>query len=307
MILDQLLFLLLFVAYISFASTKVVQRLQKFAQIRLGPWLLLLLLLLPYILLAIPEASGVGEFGQGLVIMGLYLAMPALCSLYRPPHAKALHPLDIAAILFFWLPIEFDWLPPVYFNLSPDIELKGNLLLAILLALLCFLVFRPLPKIGYTFRLTLADLRPALLSLLLFSLTAIPFGILTRFLIPSITPFRPLQWVGSWLLGYLFTALPEELLFRGIIQNQLQQRFATLPRLTRWASLAALLVGSLIFGLAHLNNGTTNYPVPNWMYALMATAAGIAYGYTWHKTNKITASAFVHATVNFIWGILLGG
>jgi len=39
----------------------------------------------------------------------------------------------------------------------------------------------------------------------------------------------------------------------------------------------------------------------------MATLAGLAYGWTWRKTGKITASAVVHATVNFVWGILLSG
>jgi membrane protease YdiL (CAAX protease family) len=43
------------------------------------------------------------------------------------------------------------------------------------------------------------------------------------------------------------------------------------------------------------------------MYAMMATLAGLAYGWTWRKTGKVTGSAVVHTTVNFIWGILLGG
>ena len=96
-----------------------------------------------------------------------------------------------------------------------------------------------------------------------------------------------------------FTALPEELLFRGIIQNQIGARVRN-----EWLALA---LASVIFGLSHLNNSTLNYPTPNWMYALMATLAGLAYGYTWRRTGKITASAVVHASVNFVWGVLLQG
>jgi membrane protease YdiL (CAAX protease family) len=42
------------------------------------------------------------------------------------------------------------------------------------------------------------------------------------------------------------------------------------------------------------------------MYS-MASLAGLAYGWTWRKTGRITAAAIVHATVNFVWGILFGG
>ena len=100
--------------------------------------------------------------------------------------------------------------------------------------------------------------------------------------------------------GYLFTALPEELLFRGVIQNLLERRFPQWPGLT--IGLAAV-----VFGLAHLDNPTPGYPVPNMTYVAMATLAGLAYGWTWRRTGKITASAVTHALVNFMWGILLAG
>ena len=116
---------------------------------------------------------------------------------------------------------------------------------------------------------------------------------------PGLAPFEPLAWLGAWVLGYLFTALPEELLFRGIIQNQINLRLRR-----EWLSLA---LAAVIFGLSHLNNSSLNHAPPNWAYAGMATLAGLAYGYTWRRTGKITASAVVHATVNFVWGILLQG
>lgn len=93
--------------------------------------------------------------------------------------------------------------------------------------------------------------------------------------------------------------MPEELLFRGVIQNQIHRRVKH-----EWLALA---VAAIIFGLSHLNNSTAGYPEPNWMYALMATLAGLAYGWTWRRTGKITAAAVVHATVNFIWGLFLSG
>jgi hypothetical protein len=64
------------------------------------------------------------------------------------------------------------------------------------------------------------------------------------------------------------TALPEEILFRGLIQNCIAQRFGT--------STSTLLISAFIFGCAHLDNGPG--PLPNWRYMILATIAGVAYG-----------------------------
>jgi membrane protease YdiL (CAAX protease family) len=227
------------------------------------------------------------------------LLVPALAPLFRPAQAKTLHPLDILAILALWFPIEFGWLPDVEANLAEGVHIPIPLFTGVLLAFVCFLVLRPLPDIGYTFRLTRDDFRRIGQGLAAYTLTGVPLGLLTGFLIFEVAPFDLGALVLAWPLGYLFTALPEELLFRGVIQNQIHQRVKN-----EWLALA---VAAIIFGLSHLNNNTPGYPEPNWMYALMATLAGLAYGWTWRRTGKITAAAVVHATVNFIWGLFLSG
>ena len=55
-------------------------------------------------------------------------------------------------------------------------------------------------------------------------------------------------------------------------------------------------VSAVIFGLAHL---------PDIRYALLATLAGLAYGWVYARTGRITASALTHTGVNWIWGLLL--
>jgi membrane protease YdiL (CAAX protease family) len=173
------------------------------------------------------------------------------------------------------------------------------MLLAVDLALLLFLIVLPLPHIGYTFRLDRNDWRRIRDGLTLYTFSAVPIGLLTGFLVFGFSGQSALEWVAGWPLMYLFTALPEEFLFRGVIQQRLHQEI----RNERWA----LLIGSAIFGLAHLNNATAGFPEPNWMYAVMATLAGLAYGWTWRRTGKITAAAVVHATVNIVWIGLLQG
>src|SRR3989449_11643561 len=82
----------------------------------------------------------------------------------------------------------------------------------------------------------------------------------------------PVLFVGI----FLFTALPEEFLFRGLIQNWLQR--------TVRSGAISLAIASLIFGASHLNNGS---PIPNYRYFLMATIAGMFYGRAWRNTGSL--------------------
>ena len=291
-------FLLLIIAYFAYANGRFRQRLRQMAKTKQRAGLLIALHIIPYLLIALPTTGVTNrDFWIGLGKMALFIGIPGLATLLRPAKAKSLHLLDIVAILAVWFPIEFGWLPPADIHLAEGVNLPGATLTGVILYLFLYLVVRPLPRIGYTFQITKLDLKRVNTGLIAYTLVGIPIGLLTHFLRFSIADFDLFTWVLAWPLGYLFTALPEELLFRGIIQQQLHHRLKN-----QWLALA---VASFIFGLAHLNNSTGGYPAPNWMYVLMATIAGLAYGWTWHKTGKITASALVHATVNFIWGIFL--
>jgi CAAX protease family protein len=124
----------------------------------------------------------------------------------------------------------------------------------------------------------------------LLAIILIPVGIALHFI-----RFDPAQ--AHWkslpadaISIFLLTAWPEELLFRGLLQNSISRTFAN--------ETAGWFTASAIFGLAHIaNNGI----FPNWRYAILATIAGIFYGRTWRKTNSIFTSAIVHALVDTIW------
>ena len=132
---------------------------------------------------------------------------------------------------------------------------------------------------------------------MIYGLIGLPVGLLMGFL--RFNPTMPIlvDFIGGILAGYLLVALIEEVLFRGVIQNLIAKRFKN--------NTAALIIASMIFGLAHLNNATQGFPTPNWAYVLMATLAGLAYGWVWQRTEKVTASAMTHMMVNLIWGIVL--
>jgi len=156
-------------------------------------------------------------------------------------------------------------------------------------ALIAFLLVRRLEGVGYTLAWGRSWSFIIGVNFLLFIAVAVPLGRAIGFI-----AFRPqlsrLQALPLLAIGMLiFTAWPEEFLFRGLIQNLLAKSLGR-DRL-------AFFVAAAIFGLAHLNNGV----FPNWRYALLATLAGLAYGQTWRKTGSIFASAIVHALVNVSW------
>ncbi len=62
--------------------------------------------------------------------------------------------------------------------------------------------------------------------------------------------------------------------------------------------LIVLIWSSMVFGWAHFED---------WRYILFATIAGMGYCDTYRRTRNVLASATLHATVNFIWGMALAG
>jgi membrane protease YdiL (CAAX protease family) len=301
------------VGYVGFLVPSWQRALARLSK-RAGDWIVLALLA-PYLL-----ATGLRPPPLDLLRVVAYLALPTLCLRARPRDAKPLDVWHVLAILLIWVPIELSLfallvdlalpgvdvrgalagvylLPGTRATLVPGFELPIDKLTAILLALTLFRVRHPLSGIGFSSRLRWPDLRSALLGLAGFAIFGLPLGMWIGFL--RYEPAVP-RWqdvVMGIVGGYLLVALPEELLFRGIVQNLAVRRARR-----EWV---APVSASLVFGLAHLNNTTRGFPVPNWAYVAMATLAGLAYGWVWQRTKKVTVSAVTHTLVNLVWGIVL--
>ncbi len=324
----SLVLLLILVTTLAFA----IYTLQRDApvRIRIGAIPAFALLFWPIVLLSLPEgrerlAAWIGRGGEILRVrvFGLALALTALvalvaraleqfrweavgaCAAYtlipaaaltrRRPRPEGLTLPDALAIVALWFPIEFEWLPLPELPEKPGIgvdKLVGTVWLLVL-----FLGVRQLPGVGYTFLLGREDAARAGLYLALFvTFFAIPLAIPTHF-IASSAAMPSLPEISLRLLATAFLiALPEELLFRGVIQNLLARRLRAHPR---WA----LALSSLIFGLAHANNPDQ----PVWVYVVLATIAGWFYGLAYMKTGKVTTAAVLHTLVNSYWGIFFRG
>jgi membrane protease YdiL (CAAX protease family) len=202
--------------------------------------------------------------------------------------------LFIAAVLFIWFTIEFGNFPDL--RLPFDVgSIRFMQLALIVLFLYVLAAVGRLPDLGFTFSLQRSDWREAAINFGLFSIIAVPFGLLTGFIKPS-TGLPPLiEIAGRGLAIFLFTALPEEILFRGTIHRYLE-------RVLRWAPRLTLLLSSLIFGAAHLDN-----PPNVGYYFILAGVAGWFYGRTYLRTGKVVPAAIVHLLVDWLWSVLFAG
>jgi membrane protease YdiL (CAAX protease family) len=239
-------------------------------------------------------ALSAGAVSLELTAMVLaYTAAPVLCAAVQGP-GRVDRPtvLDFATILLLWLPLEF---PAGAAHLVAK-HAQGFLHsvaygIAILLGLILFAGFRAFPGLKYNLPRGARDLWLALAGFALAAPVLAGIGIWTGF----IPPFH-LPTVGAGKMaaaaGIIFaaTGLPEEILFRGLIQNLLALRFG--------AGARTLIAASLIFGAAHLDNGPQ--PLPNWRYAIVATIAGFAFGKVFQKSATVLSPAACHTGVNTV-------
>jgi hypothetical protein len=233
--------------------------------------------------LTLPRAAAVA----GMVIIPLALAASAQ---RQPPGAWQ----DYLTLAGIWVTVKFSpshWLWP-WPSTGDSLAYVFTVLLCLNVALAVFVLIRKIPGIGYNIGWGRRWSFFVIASFLAFGAVAIPLGIAIRFI-------RFAQQSHGWLslpLVYVailfFTAWPEEFLFRGLLQNMLAR--------SSKSELAGWWTASVLFGFSHI----TNMGFPNWRYVILASIAGLFYGWTWRRTNSIFASALVHAAVDTTWHLL---
>ena len=253
----------------------LVSRLPSTAQLLVGPALLLLATAMYAASTGLAIVPRVTAYAPYLLIPPLLLTIAPIGGETRPVPLR-----ELAVVFALWLPIEFRVLPPLPLSAPNGVDLRK--LVGLVEAMYLFLVVRPLPGIGYTYRLTARDAVTAVVAFLAYAVVALPVGFATDFIV-----WRPevdaTHLIGGPLIIYLVIGVPEEFLFRGLLQNLL----------TQWlGARSGLFVASIIFGLAHL---------PDPRYVLLAAIAGVAYGLVYARTQRITASAITHALVDATW------
>jgi len=235
-------------------------------------------------------AFGVTSDWRSMLIGAAYTVIPAILVAGSAGKSGATWE-DYAAVLIIWLPVEFRWMYRL-FAYPPALTHTLTILLALSTAVAAFVLLRRLEGVGYSVEWGRGFGWQFVLNFTVFAAIAIPLGMRMHFLAwdPSFARVRSLPLFAPGIL--LFTAWPEEFLFRGVLQNLLSKTFNN-----RWAGL---LLASLIFGLSHIFHA----PYPNWKYVLLATIAGLFYGHVWMSTGSLLPGALVHALVDISWHIL---
>ncbi len=88
------------------------------------------------------------------------------------------------------------------------------------------------------------------------------------------------------ITNLLFTCVTEEAIFRLFIQTTFIRWFSKF----KYGWLWGIILASFCFGLAHLAGGP--------LYVLLASIAGLFYGYAYYKTQRIEASILTHFILN---------
>jgi CAAX protease family protein len=247
-----------------------------------------LLLLVPYFIFAL----GTGTFSPAAAArLAAYIAVPtALLLPDRLRPANRVGWRDFAAMAALGVPVAGHWLEGIW--AWPEEIYFFRPLYSVCVGAYAFMVIRNLEGIGYRLGFRKGDVIDGLTNFVAFAVLAIPLGMMLRFIHPHAGLVSPLNFAIQLFGIYITIAIPEELLFRGILQNFLVRSIAHRRR-----ALYGILIASAIFGASHLHHP----PVPNWKYGVLATLAGIFYGNAFRTRQRLSASALTHTLVDTVW------
>jgi len=259
------------------------------------------------VLLCVPYAlvtAGAGSFRWAW--FALYALLPvAIAALLRhatPENGNSSHDAgarpelrqsglwrEFAVLAVLGLAVDLRWFESAW---PPHLAIFNKVLL-LDVGIYAFVLLRELEGTGFDLRLRWRDLVTGLREAAFYTPVALALGLSLGFLHshnawPGLMPIA-----GAWIFTFFFIAVPEELFFRGWLQNLIERKLGR-----TWA----LLITAALFGLAHFNKRTTFF---NWQYVLLAAIAGVFYGRAWRRDRRVGASAVTHATVDAIWSLWL--
>jgi uncharacterized protein len=245
-------------------------------------------LAVPYLIVALSTSS------FSLKWLSVYLLVPvAVAGLLglaaRIDPLQHGHWLDFIVLIPLGLAVDLRWLEPAW----PHKLALLNKLLLLDAGLYGFLAIRALSGVGFDLRLRARDWKVGLREFLFCVPIAIGLGLAIGFLHWHGRIAHAWQLPFAWVFTLIGVALPEEVYFRGWMQNLLERRMGR---------MTALIVTACVFGLSHFNKRSATF---NWRYVLLAAIAGIFYGRAWRANHRVGASAITHATIDTVWGALL--
>lgn len=250
------------------------------------PAILLVSALLPYFLCSL----NVPGF-QWMAVARLAALVLALGLWYRVLPAAT--PADAAFLLlvaFVMLGKYFDGIYPELFR--QKLSILGTLALFHTSALVLMLE-RRVHETGFGFLPSRRDWLAGALHYAYFLALGAPLALVLHAV--HFSKAAPLWTVAGTFIGFLWVvALWEEFLFRGVLQQWLEDWTSGLGAQSRTIALA---ITATIFGLAHL----WFRGFPNWKWALIAMVLGLVCGHARNQTGSIRPGVVTHALVVATW------
>ena len=277
---------LLLTAYVAFTQHGIVIALRRATRVPWAALLLPLVLLIPYLIFAGATQTFRWEAAGRLT---LYAVLPSgILLVGRRERAPArIRWQDALAMLALGVPLAAGWLRGIW-TWSEELGFF-QALFAVPVGAFAFMVVRELEGVGYRLGWRRGDWVDGLVNFAVLGMIAVPLGLALGFLHVHTGIGGPLNFFSTFFAIYITIAIPEEFLFRGVLQNLLAKTFCNGTR--------ALLVASVIFGLAHFHHAA----MPNWKYVLLATIAGFFYGNAFRTRKRLSAAALTHALVDTVW------
>jgi uncharacterized protein len=249
------------------------------------------LLCIPYLLVTVDRG------GLAIHWLVLYAALPVamamLMALSGSLGKERGYWLELLVLALLGLSVDLRWFErawPAHLSIF-------NKVLLLDAGIYAFLAVRNLEGVGFDLRVRLRDVLIGLREFVFFFPFALGLGLAIGFLnvhpVGSATVAVLLKFAGAWVFTFFFISVPEELFFRGWMQNLLERRIGR---------GRALVVTAILFGLSHFNKRAAFF---NWRYVLLAAIAGIFYGRAWRSYRRVAASSITHATVDSVWSLWL--
>ncbi len=242
------------------------------------------ILCVPYVMVTVSR----GTFRWGW--FALYALLPVAVAILlwqaaRVDRAQRGNWRDFLVLAALGLAVDLRWFEPAW----PEHLAAFGKMLLLDAGIYGFILVRQLDGVGFDLRLRLRDLTTGLREFGWYAPIAIVLGLGLGFL--HVHAMWPRAWAlaGAFVGTFTVIAIPEELFFRGWMQNLLERRLGRRP---------ALLVTAVLFGLSHFNKRAVHF---NWRYVVLAALAGIFYGRAWRRDRRVGASAITHACVDTVW------
>lgn len=237
-------------------------------------------LVIPYLAFAIPT----GQFRLNIMVAMLLLPIVPIAFLESCRSNPRLVWQDVVVLLGLVVTHLLRLLDPAW---PAQLAVLPKLFL-IDIVLYCYTVVRPLDGVGYSLVPSLSAFRIGFREWLFFLPFGIGLGTALHFTHFHARWPTALGFVLAVVATVLFVAIPEELFFRGILQNLLE---------TRIGRSDALLTTAILFGFSHYHRGG----IFEWRYILLAAIAGIFYGRAWRARHQLLAAIITHTAVDVVW------